>query len=150
MGLSPWLEGGEQAPSPAALHLVMSPHYGDQQIISFLRRYQISLPGSIIWSKLDEALSFGTLVNVAVRSAFPFRLFPSAPNFRQAFFPRRKALSGVCCSNVNFPAPPPEEPCPPCRGSHMNNLPLVLSVTSGKGGVGKTNLSVNLSCRLAR
>ena len=31
----------------------------------------------------------------------------------------------------------------------MNNLPLVLSVTSGKGGVGKTNLSVNLSCRLA-
>ena len=31
-----------------------------------------------------------------------------------------------------------------------NNLPLVLSVTSGKGGVGKTNLSVNLACCLAR
>ena len=29
------------------------------------------------------------------------------------------------------------------------NLPLVLSVTSGKGGVGKTNLSVNLACCLA-
>lgn len=30
------------------------------------------------------------------------------------------------------------------------DLPLVISVTSGKGGVGKTNLSVNLACCLAR
>lgn len=30
------------------------------------------------------------------------------------------------------------------------NLPLVLSVTSGKGGVGKTNVSVNLACALAK
>jgi flagellar biosynthesis protein FlhG len=29
-------------------------------------------------------------------------------------------------------------------------LPLVFSVTSGKGGVGKTNLSVNLACCLSR
>jgi flagellar biosynthesis protein FlhG len=32
----------------------------------------------------------------------------------------------------------------------MNALPLVFSVTSGKGGVGKTNISVNLACELAR
>ncbi len=31
-----------------------------------------------------------------------------------------------------------------------NDLPLVITVTSGKGGVGKTNFSVNLSCCLAR
>lgn len=30
-----------------------------------------------------------------------------------------------------------------------DTLPMVFSVTSGKGGVGKTNLSVNLACRLA-
>ena len=30
------------------------------------------------------------------------------------------------------------------------NLPLVFSVTSGKGGVGKTNLSVNLACCLVQ
>lgn len=29
------------------------------------------------------------------------------------------------------------------------DLPLVFSVTSGKGGVGKTNISVNLACELA-
>jgi flagellar biosynthesis protein FlhG len=32
----------------------------------------------------------------------------------------------------------------------MAHAPLVISVTSGKGGVGKTNLCVNLACELAR
>ena len=31
----------------------------------------------------------------------------------------------------------------------MSTLPLVFSVTSGKGGVGKTNVAVNLACTLA-
>lgn len=31
-----------------------------------------------------------------------------------------------------------------------SSMPLVFSVTSGKGGVGKTNISVNLACCLAR
>lgn len=31
-----------------------------------------------------------------------------------------------------------------------NTMPLVFSVTSGKGGVGKTNLAVNLACCLAK
>lgn len=31
-----------------------------------------------------------------------------------------------------------------------DGMPLVLSMTSGKGGVGKTNLSVNLACCLSR
>ena len=32
----------------------------------------------------------------------------------------------------------------------MNRTPLVISITSGKGGVGKTNMSANLACCLAR
>jgi flagellar biosynthesis protein FlhG len=37
------------------------------------------------------------------------------------------------------------------KDAHMAKAtPLVLSVTSGKGGVGKTNISVGLACELAR
>ena len=31
-----------------------------------------------------------------------------------------------------------------------NVMPKVITVTSGKGGVGKTNISVNLACLLAK
>ena len=41
-----------------------------------------------------------------------------------------------------------ERPAP--RAGRAQATPQVLSVTSGKGGVGKTNISVNLACLLAR
>lgn len=37
----------------------------------------------------------------------------------------------------------------PSAGSANKGAPQVISVTSGKGGVGKTNISVNLACLLA-
>ncbi|MBU1003330.1 MAG: MinD/ParA family protein [Proteobacteria bacterium] len=36
------------------------------------------------------------------------------------------------------------------RSASPTTVPQVISVTSGKGGVGKTNISVNLACLLAR
>ena len=91
MGLSAWLDGGK-APCSAALHLVMPPHYGDQQIASFLRRYQVSLPGSLIWSKLDEALSFGTLVNVAVGSGLPISAVSFGPELQSSLLPAEESI----------------------------------------------------------
>ncbi len=41
-----------------------------------------------------------------------------------------------------------ERPAP--RAGRAQATPKVISVTSGKGGVGKTNISVNLACLLAR
>ena len=103
MGLSAWLEG-EKAPSSAALHLVM-PHYGDQQISSFLRRYQVPLPGSLIWSKLDEALSFGTLVNVAVRSGLPISAISFGPELQASLLPAEESIIWRLLLKRQLPGP---------------------------------------------
>jgi flagellar biosynthesis protein FlhG len=46
-----------------------------------------------------------------------------------------------------MPSPTSDQPLPDRPGT---DTPRVISVTSGKGGVGKTNISVNLACCLAR
>lgn len=104
MGLSAWLEG-EKTPCSAALHIVMPPHYGDQQISSFLRRYQVPLPGSMIWSKLDEAVSFGTLVNVAVRSGLPISAVSFGPELQASLLPAEESIIWRLLLKRQLPGP---------------------------------------------
>lgn len=54
-----------------AYHLVMSPHYDTIQNAAFLSRYEIKGEGSLIWAKLDEAISYGSIVNVAAACRLP-------------------------------------------------------------------------------
>lgn len=54
-----------------AVHLAMPPHYSGKQLSALLRRYQTHLPTGLVWTKLDEAVSFGNVVNVGVRSGLP-------------------------------------------------------------------------------
>lgn len=54
-----------------AVHLAMPPHYSSKQLSALLRRYQTHLPTGLVWTKLDEAVSFGNVVNVGVRSGLP-------------------------------------------------------------------------------
>ncbi len=54
-----------------ACHLCLSPQYSSTQLKSFLKQYKASLPTSLIWTKLDEAMQYGALVNVAALSQLP-------------------------------------------------------------------------------
>jgi len=54
-----------------AVHIAIPPHYASRQLEYFLRCHQTGLPTSVVWTKLDEAVGFGNLVNVAVRSRLP-------------------------------------------------------------------------------
>jgi len=54
-----------------AYHLVMAPHYDSIQNAAFLSRYEIKGDGSLIWTKLDEAISYGSIVNVAAACRLP-------------------------------------------------------------------------------
>lgn len=59
------LPGPDLSPQDMAVHIVLSPLFGRLQLSALVERYRSHLDGSIIWAKLDEALSYGALVNVS-------------------------------------------------------------------------------------
>jgi flagellar biosynthesis protein FlhF len=54
-----------------AVHLVLSPHYASRQLDVFLRKYHSAKTSGVIWTKCDEACTFGSLVNVAFATGIP-------------------------------------------------------------------------------
>ena len=54
-----------------AIHLTLTPFCDKIQTHEFLSRYKTGLPTSLVWSKLDEAVSFGSIVNVSFETELP-------------------------------------------------------------------------------
>lgn len=54
-----------------AVHLVLSPHYSHSILQRFIKKFQVSSLSSLIWTKLDEAETFGALVNIGYVSRLP-------------------------------------------------------------------------------
>lgn len=75
-----------------AVHLVLPPHHGPAQLTAFLKQYRCNLPGSIIWTKLDEACSFGALVNVGTATGLPVSALSFGPGLRETLAPARDVL----------------------------------------------------------
>ncbi|MCH5277561.1 MAG: flagellar biosynthesis protein FlhF [Desulfovibrionaceae bacterium] len=80
---------GEYQP---AVHLALPPHYGGRQLDAFLKRYRTTLPCSLVWTKLDEAVNFGSLVNVAVRSGLPVSALSFGPELQASLVPAEAGL----------------------------------------------------------
>ena len=78
--LADWMEERGLAPGrDTALHLVLSPHYAPAQMETFLDQYQGPGAQSLIWTKLDEACTFGELVNTAQLSGLPVSALSYGP-----------------------------------------------------------------------
>jgi flagellar biosynthesis protein FlhF len=63
----------------AMVHLILSPNYAPQQIKAMLGVYRCEAVRSIIWSKLDECFSFGSLVNVCADTNLPVSAISYGP-----------------------------------------------------------------------
>lgn len=77
-------------PSPLGrtdLHLVFSPHYSQGQMQSFFRQYFTDSASSLIWTKLDEADSYGALINAASITGLPVSAICSGPGLTDTLFP---------------------------------------------------------------
>ncbi len=62
---------GLDAARDLVLHIAFSPHFASSQLKEFERQYYSPLAKSLIWTKCDEACSFGAIVNTAVATSLP-------------------------------------------------------------------------------
>lgn len=84
MGLTP----GEDD----ATHLTLSPFCDPMQTQAFLQRYKSSGPGSLIWTKLDEAVSFGSIINVACAANLPVSALSFGAELKESLAPATEPL----------------------------------------------------------
>lgn len=76
----------------SARHLTLPPFCEKLQIQEFLKRYASHLPGSLVWTKLDEAASYGNIVNVAHESGLPVSALSYGPELKESLAPATEAL----------------------------------------------------------
>ncbi len=62
---------GENVTGNQATHVVLSPTYDGAQLTAFLNRYAPRGAGSIVWAKIDEAASYGSIVNAGAACNIP-------------------------------------------------------------------------------
>lgn len=73
-----------------ALHLVVTPHHGETAMRVLAERYvpeSLRHNTSLIWTKLDEADKFGTLVNVGAASRLPVAALSCGPELNDTLAP---------------------------------------------------------------
>ncbi|WP_298031890.1 flagellar biosynthesis protein FlhF [uncultured Desulfovibrio sp.] len=75
-----------------ATHLVLSPFCSALQTQEFLQRYQSRGPCSLVWTKLDEAASFGSIVNVACAAGLPVSALSFGAELKESLAPATEPL----------------------------------------------------------
>ncbi len=80
------------SPDEAATHLVVGPHDAPDAVGRFIERYRTNLPGSLVWTRLDEAEHFGALINTAFASGLPASALSYGPSLGNSLAPARENL----------------------------------------------------------
>ena len=80
------------AADEAASHLVMAPFCDAIQTKEFLGRYHAEGPASLVWTKLDEAVSFGTIVNVGAGAKLPVSALSYGAELKESLSPATEPL----------------------------------------------------------
>ncbi len=75
-----------------ATHLVLTPLLSGVQMDHFLERYRTEGPASIIWTHLDEAASYGSLVNVACATGLPVSGLSYGSELKESLAPATEPL----------------------------------------------------------
>lgn len=90
--LTDWMRSRGLSNVEMAAHLVLPPHYDAVQMAAFLERYAAPCAGGIIWSKLDECVAYGALVNVACTSHLPASALSYGAGLKESLIPATETL----------------------------------------------------------
>ncbi len=69
------------------IHLVLSPTYSRQQIDYYLERYLSDQISSLIFTKLDESCTYGSIIYTAFKTKIPISLFSIGPHLKDSLTP---------------------------------------------------------------
>lgn len=90
--LEEWLEKMGISHLNAARHITLSPFLETVQIQEFLKRYKSRDTAGIVWTKLDEAISFGNIVNIGHEAELPISALSYGPELKESLVPATEAL----------------------------------------------------------
>jgi flagellar biosynthesis protein FlhF len=71
-------------------HLVLPPHLAPGQYAAFLKRYRSTKTASLVWTKLDEACTYGAVVNVAQATGLPVSALSFGPGLKDSLVPAER------------------------------------------------------------
>lgn len=72
---------------PIQIVLALSPHYAPAQLRQFGRQYMTENMAGLLWTKLDEAYTYGNLVNTAHALGLPAVAFSAGPGLQDDLTP---------------------------------------------------------------
>ncbi len=75
-----------------AVHLVVAPYFCASQYAEIARRYASPLVKSLIWTKLDEACSFGALLNLARLTELPVSALSYGSGLKNSIAPAKSDM----------------------------------------------------------
>jgi flagellar biosynthesis protein FlhF len=75
-----------------SIHLVLNPYYSESQFARFMEKYKSEQLASVIWTKLDEACTFGALLNMAFASGLPISALSYGAGLRNSIAPATKEM----------------------------------------------------------
>ncbi len=105
--LATWLQEVGLEKQGAAEHITIAPFCEAIQIQEFLKRYKGPYPAAIVWTKLDEAISFGNIVNVAHNSGLPVSALSYGPELKESLVPATEPMVWRLIFKRQLPGPVP-------------------------------------------